>query len=206
MYENSKQVDSYRQILASVEYDVRAVLVKVADRLHNMRTLDSMRPDKQMKIAGETDYFYAPLANRLGLYDIKTELENLSFRFRCPQDYGDMVLLIEKQKEAEKAKMDAFIQNVRQVLDAKDIKVRIELQYRSPYSLWRKMQAKGCDFNHVDGVTASFYNDDVQVLTPKGDGIILPKGATALDFAFEIHTEVGFHAVYAHINGRLCSL
>ena len=68
------------------------------------------------------------------------------------------------------------------------------------------MQAKGCDFNHVDGVTASFYNDDVQVLTPKGDGIILPKGATALDFAFEIHTEVGLHAVYAHINGRLCSL
>lgn len=125
---------------------MRAVLVKVADRLHNMRTLDSMRPDKQMKIAGETDYFYAPLANRLGLYDIKTELENLSFRFRCPQDYGDMVLLIKKQKEAEKAEMDAFIQNVRQVLDAKGIKARIELQYRSPYSLWRKMQAKGCDF------------------------------------------------------------
>ena len=79
-YERSKQVDNYRQILASVEYDIRALLIKLADRLHNMRTLDSMRPDKQMKIAGETDYFYAPLANRLGLYHIKTELENLSFR------------------------------------------------------------------------------------------------------------------------------
>ena len=80
-YQHSKQVDNYRQILESVHYDIRALLIKLADRLHNMRTLDSMRPDKQMKIAGETDYFYAPLANRLGLYHIKTELENLSFRY-----------------------------------------------------------------------------------------------------------------------------
>ena len=70
-YDKSKQVDNYRQILASVQYDVRAILVKLADRLHNMRTLASMRPDKQMKIAGETDYFYAPLANRLGLYHVR---------------------------------------------------------------------------------------------------------------------------------------
>ena len=86
-YYKSKQVDNYRQILASVQYDVRAILVKLADRLHNMRTLASMRPDKQMKIAGETDYFYAPLANRLGLYHVKTELENLSFHYRCPREY-----------------------------------------------------------------------------------------------------------------------
>ena len=86
-YDKSKQVDNYRQILASVQYDVRAILVKLADRLHNMRTLASMRPDKQMKIAGETDYFYAPLANRLGLYHVKTELENLSFHYRCPREY-----------------------------------------------------------------------------------------------------------------------
>lgn len=83
-YDKSKQVDNYRQILASVQFDVRAILVKLADRLHNMRTLASMRPDKQMKIAGETDYFYAPLANRLGLYHVKTELEYLSFHYRCP--------------------------------------------------------------------------------------------------------------------------
>ena len=83
-YEVSKQVDNFKQMLDSVHYDIRALLLKLSDRLHNMRTLSSMRPDKQMKIAGETDYFYAPLANRLGLYKIKTELENLSFRFRCP--------------------------------------------------------------------------------------------------------------------------
>ena len=81
-YVQSKQVDNFRQILASMQDDVRALLIKLADRLHNMRTLDSMRADKQMKIAGETDYFYAPLANRLGLYHVKTELENLSFRYR----------------------------------------------------------------------------------------------------------------------------
>ena len=87
-YERSKQVDNYQQILESVQFDVRALLIKLADRLHNMRTLDSMRPDKQMKIAGETDYFYAPLANRLGLYHIKSELENLSFRYRCPREFA----------------------------------------------------------------------------------------------------------------------
>lgn len=76
-------MDNYRQILESVQYDIRALLIKLADRLHNMHTLKSMRPDKQMKIAGETDYFYAPLANRLGLYHIKTELENLTFHYRC---------------------------------------------------------------------------------------------------------------------------
>ena len=87
-YVQSKQVDNYRQILASMQFDVRALLIKLADRLHNMRTLNSMRPDKQMKIAGETDYFYAPLANRLGLYHVKSELENLSFKYRCPREYA----------------------------------------------------------------------------------------------------------------------
>lgn len=84
-YDQSKQVDNFRQILESVHSDVRALLIKLADRLHNMRTLEAQRPDKQLKIAGETDYFYAPLANRLGLYHIKSELENLSFRFRQPR-------------------------------------------------------------------------------------------------------------------------
>ena len=97
-YEYTKQVDNYRQILESVHYDIRALLVKLSDRLHNMRTLDSMRPDKQMKIAGETDFFYAPLAGRLGLYHVKTELENLSFRFRCPREYDVIFRQLEEDK------------------------------------------------------------------------------------------------------------
>ena len=340
-YEKSKQVDNYRQILASVQYDVRAILIKLADRLHNMRTLDSMRPDKQMKIAGETDYFYAPLANRLGLYHIKSELENLSFRYRCPREYAEIDALICEEKESNAINLRGFIDKLEGILNTDNI--RIEVCYRTPYSIWRKMQTSGCDYYHtdgryyirlvygcmhipeesedettniiwrilksnahfektsalhiyaqltdvfkerpgsvanyidnpkengyqsfhvkllsdqgvweevhissermvrnsrlgctaerteanvaqwiekfkevlrdvayhnkdmdyMDGVTSSFYNDDIMVFTPKGKGVILPKGATALDFAYEIHSEIGKHAVYARINGKLMSV
>ena len=151
-YEKSKQVDNCRQILASVQYDVCDILIKLADRLHNMRTLDSMRPDKQMKIAGETDYFYAPLANRLGLYHIKSELENLSFRYRCPREYADIEALLEKEKEDNKEILNTFVQEIENL--RKDISYpdyEVEVRYRTPYSIWRKMQATGCDFNHVSG-------------------------------------------------------
>ena len=322
-YDQSKQVDNFRQILSSVQYDVRAILVKLADRLHNMRTLSSMRPDKQMKIASETDYFYAPLANRLGLYNVKTELENLSFRYRCPREYEKIEKQLAELQLSEKPDVDAFIAKAKEILEANGIDVRIELRMRSPYSIWRKMQSKCCDFEHIDskhylriiykadglqeekkhslhiyallsdcfkerpcsvvnyinapkengyqsfhvkflntkgqweevhissermirnnrlgctaerteenlkawlekfkavlkdmayqtnemdymdGVTASFYYDNIMAFTPKGKCIVLPKFATALDFAFEIHTEVGLHAAYARINGKLSSV
>ena len=120
-YQHSKQVDNYRQILESVHYDIRALLIKLADRLHNMRTLDSMRPDKQMKIAGETDYFYAPLANRLGLYHIKTELENLSFRYRCPRDFAVLESMLEKEREADKARLTRFTELIDKILVEKGL-------------------------------------------------------------------------------------
>ena len=321
-YQHSKQVDNFRQILESVSFDIHALLIKLADRLHNMRTLSSMSSDKQMKIAGETDYFYAPLANRLGLYHIKSELENLSFRFRCPRDYTEMVQLVDSDIEQKHPHIEAFIAKMGEILEAKGLQARTEVRYRRPYSIWRKMQAKHCDFNHVpgrhyirviypqsehysekeyalkiyaaltdyfkerpgsvsnyinapkengyqsfhvkllreqgvweeihissermvrnsrlgcaaerteqnvhkwleklkailrtdvavngiqfmEGVTSSFYNDDIMVFTPAGQGIILPKNATALDFAFEIHSDIGRHAHYARINGRLCSV
>lgn len=117
-YELSKQLDNYRQLLNSMQYDIRAILVKLADRLHNMRTLASMKPEKQMKIAGETDYFYAPLANRLGLYNIKTELENLSFRFRCPDEYEEISSLIERHVEANKDNLETFRSQIAETLSA----------------------------------------------------------------------------------------
>ena len=89
-------------MIDSVKFDIRAMLIKLADRLHNMRTLSSMRPEKQMKIAGETDYFYAPLANRLGLFGVKIELENLRFKYRCPREYAEIEKMIEADKCAEK--------------------------------------------------------------------------------------------------------
>lgn len=322
VYEMSKQLDNYKQLLDSLLYDTRAILVKLADRLHNMRTLTSMKPEKQMKIAGETDYFYAPLANRLGLYNIKTELENLSFRFRCPDEYEEISGEIASHVARNKAKLDTFKRQISEELEKAGIKARVVVDYRRPFSLWRKMRKYGEDFNHLkyrhyievifdddaselneketalrvyciltdrfkekhgsisnyidspkengyqslhvkllpdfgrwqevhissesmvrrsqigyldernvenirrwiekfrkmlldtiknpkrdvkymEDITKAFYNDDIQVFTPKGEKVILPQNSTVLDFAFEVHTHLGLHAKYARINGRL---
>ncbi len=321
-YELSKQLDNYRQLLNSMQYDIRAILVKLADRLHNMRTLASMKPEKQMKIAGETDYFYAPLANRLGLYNIKTELENLSFRFRCPDEYEEISTLIARHVEANKENLETFRSQIEETLSAAGIKARVYVDYRRPFSLWRKMKKYGDDFNHLkyrhfvevvfdeaqttlsekemamkiyciltdrfkekhcsmsnyidapkengyqsihvkllpdfgrwqevhisseamirqsqlgcvaernesniqmwiekfrkvlhdtisgamrddrymEDIITAFYNDDIQVFTPTGKKIILPQNATAIDFAYEVHTDLGDHAKYVRINSRL---
>lgn len=134
-YEMSKQMDNYKQMLDSVQYDIRALLIKLADRLHNMRTLSSMPPHKQMKIAGETDYFYAPLANRLGLYGVKVELENLSLRYRCPQEYGEIEEMIRRDKELHETRLSAFTSMIREVLNQNDIRGEVAVEYREPYSL-----------------------------------------------------------------------
>ena len=322
-YEISKQVDNYKQMLNSIHYDIRALLVKLADRMHNMRTLSSMRPDKQMKIAGETDFFYAPLANRLGLYNVKIELENLSFRYRCPHEYEMIAGLIQKDKDSQQERLTAFTEKIREVLKQNGIDAQINIVYRAPYSIWRKMRKSGDDFSHIpfrhvvevvftctdeeqekdmalhiysrltnvfnekpcgiinyidspkengyqsfhvqllsnygcweevhicsermarasqlgvvaersednvrrwidkfrtvlkdlefhqkegdfiENVVTTFYNDDILVFTPKGKPVNLPKRATALDFAFEIHSHIGEHAYYARINGQLASV
>lgn len=321
-YELSKQLDNYRQLLNSMQYDIRAILVKLADRLHNMRTLESMKPEKQMKIAGETDYFYAPLANRLGLYNIKTELENLSFRFRCPDEFEEISALIARHVEANKDNLETFRSQIEATLVAAGVKARVYVDYRRPFSLWRKMKKYGDDFNHLkyrhfvevvfdehltadsekqmamriyciltdrfkekhcsmsnyidspkengyqsihvkllpdfgrwqevhisseamirqsqlgcvaertesnirmwiekfrtvlrdtissskrnerymEDIITAFYNDDIQVFTPEGRKIILPQNATVIDFAYEVHTDLGDHARYARINSRL---
>lgn len=148
-YDASLQVDNFRQMLASMEYDVRPLLVKLADRLHNMRTLAAMRADKQMKIAGETDYFYAPLANRLGLYHIKTELENLSFRYRCPHEYDEIKRLTDQDEAAQAERLSRFRDQIHDTLAKAGIETEVSVEYREPYSIWRKMHKYGDDFNHL---------------------------------------------------------
>ena len=148
-YRSTKQVDNFRQMLDSFQYDIRAMLIKLADRLHNMRTLSSMRPDKQMKIAGETDYFYAPLANRLGLYHVKTELENLSFKLRCPHEYAELDSLIRKDEEMQRERLARFCSQLKNTLLAQGIETDVRVEYRAPYSVWRKMAKFGDDFNHL---------------------------------------------------------
>ena len=319
----SQQVDNFKQMLNSMQRDIRPIFVKLADRLHNMRTLSSMKPNKQMKIAGETDYFYAPLANRLGLYYVKTELENLSFKFRCPHDYAEIVNLIEGDRRHQKERLERFRRQVKATLLESGIEAEVTIEYREPYSIWRKMKKYGDDFNHLkyrhfteiifkvpegsdeketalkiysiltdsfkekpgglsnyidspkengyqslhvklladfgrwqevhinsermaedshrgldtrhsqeyierwlhkfrstlrdignheigidfmEKVTASFYNDDIMVFTPRLKTIMLPQKASVLDFAYEISTPTGDHAKYARINGFLAAV
>ena len=173
-YVDSLQVDNFRQMLDSVQYDIRALLVKLADRLHNMRTLSSMAPDKQMKIAGETDYFYAPLANRLGFYNVKTELENLSFRFRCPHEYEELKTLIARDQEAQSERLGLFVREIEDTLNAAGLKARVYVEYRHPYSIWRKMHKYGDDFNHLK----YRHFTDVVFETPEGES----EKATALKY------------------------
>ena len=321
-YYMSKQVDNFKQMLDSLHYDIRAILIKLADRLHNMRTLDSMLPDKQMKIAGETDYFYAPLANRLGLYGIRRELENLSLRYRCPLEYKELEEELAEDIQKNEERLNHFTTRIVELLREKGIRTRTEVRYRQPYSLWRKIQSTGRDFKHLeyrhvirliypadkpeeekqiclhiysiltdvfkekpesivnyidspkengyqsfhirlldeqgiweeihissermvrnsklgiterlgykrdnwiekfrealqdmanqnmeggfmDSVVSSLYNEDITVFSPRGTAISLPQRATVLDYAFEIHSEIGLHAQYAKVNGKLCSI
>lgn len=149
-FEMSKQLDNFKHMLGAMRGDIRGILIKLADRLHNMRTLQSMRADKQMKIAGETDYFYAPLANRLGYYDVKTELENLSFRYRCPHEYEEFVELMTKDKERNSQRLMLFVEDIEAVLEKNSIKANVSVVYREPYSLWRKMKKQNRDFHHLD--------------------------------------------------------
>ena len=164
-YEMSKQLDNFKQMLTSVQYDIRALLVKLADRLHNMRTLSSMRPDKQMKIAGETDYFYAPLATRLGLYNVKTELENLSLRFRCPHEYSELISRIEADSKSNYARLKIFTDEISSILKRGGIRARVFVEYRRPYSLWRKMNKYGDDFDHLK------YRHFVEIVFKEEEGI-----------------------------------
>ena len=334
-YELSMQVDNIRKMLMTIQYDIRALLIKLADRLHNMRTLADMPLHKQMKITGETDFFFAPLANRLGLYNVKTELENLSFKFRSPEEYARIQKILDDYAIETQGIRNRFVAPIEQMLRDHDINATMTQDIRSVYSIWRHMQQKQVPFrrlesvyvfnivfelktggqceiseknqcleiyslltdlytervgsfhNYVDnpkangyeglhcmfmtehgtwaevhikskrmleasirgsivkrhkhvgiggvdawveefrgtlkdmvyhdgfnnkdgffleGVKANLYTDDIRVFTPKGEQILLPSNATALDFAYVIHSEIGDHALFARVNGMLCSI
>ncbi len=170
VYTTTKQVDNYQQILASMHYDIRAVIVKISDRLHNMRTLESMRPDKQMKIAGETDCFYAPLANRLGLFEVKSDLENLSLKYRCGSEYDELERLISKDKEDSSQRLTTFCKDVQGTLKDHGIQCRVETFWRRPYSIWRRMRQQQVDFHHLPNryyIRITFWGDTMD--TPLTD-------------------------------------
>lgn len=159
----SVQAENFRKLLLSMSTDIRVVLIKMADRLHNMRTLGSMRPEKQYKIAGETLYVYAPLAHRLGLFKIKQQLEDLAFRYEHPQKYAEITAqLSETQKHRERI-VEEFVAPVRKKLDEAGFKYEIKARVKSAYSIFNKMEHKHIPFSEIYDVYAVrviFENED----------------------------------------------
>ena len=323
----SLQAENFRKMLLTLNDDPRVIIIKIADRLHNMQTMDAMRPDKQRKISSETLYIYAPLAHRMGLYNIKTELEDLSLKYTEPEVYFDIKNKIKDSKEEQ----DKFIQDFKKViqdsLDSQGLDCNIQGRPKSIHSIRRKILGQGVSFDEVydkfairiiyksdpadekfiawkiysivtdnfrpnptrlrdwisspkttgyealhitvmgaegrwvevqirsermheiaeKGYAAHFkykqgddgdkgldewigrlqealespetsavdfvenfklnlYNKEIFIFTPKGELKSLPKGATPLDFAFSVHTEVGMRTRGARVNGKLVPL
>ncbi|MCR4854135.1 MAG: RelA/SpoT family protein [Prevotella sp.] len=150
----SAQAENFKKLLLTMSDDIRVILIKIADRLHNMRTLESQPANKQYKIAGETLYIYAPLANRLGLNKIKTELENLSFRFEHPEEYKAITKKLEITQEQRDELFSNFTAPIRQALDQMGVDYEIKARVKSPYSIWNKMQNKNITFNEIYDILA----------------------------------------------------
>ncbi|WP_052911066.1 RelA/SpoT family protein [Riemerella anatipestifer] len=324
----SIQSENYRKLLLTLSEDFRVILVKIADRLHNMRTLDSMRPDKQKKIASETVYIYAPLAHRLGLYNIKSELEDLSLKYNNPEVYTEITSKLDLAKEQREGYLEEFKNEVSEYLSKEGLNFKIKGRTKAISSIYRKMLKQNVGFEEVydnyairiiyksdlknekflawkiysivtdlyksnpqrmrdwisaprstgyeslhltvlgpdnkwievqirsermdeiaekgvaahykykegfkrnsddtnfeqwvtqirevlenqetmstsellDDIKLNLYSKEVFVFTPKGEVTILPKNATALDFAFSVHTDLGMKCLGAKINGKL---
>ncbi|WP_298346643.1 RelA/SpoT family protein [uncultured Algibacter sp.] len=322
----SLQAENFRKMLLTLNDDIRVIIIKIADRLHNMQTMDSMRPDKQIKIASETLYIYAPLAHRIGLYNIKTELEDLGLKYTEPDVYNDILSKIKESKEEQDDYIAQFSEVIENSLKKENLNYIIKGRPKSIFSIRKKMIAQGVSFDEVydkfairiiykcdsDPVNEKFiawkiysivtdhfrpnpirlrdwisspkstgyealhitvmgpkgnwvevqirsermheiaekgyaahykykqvnekednleswinrlqealenpdmnavdfveqfklnlYSKEIFVFTPGGDLKSLPKGATALDFAFSIHTEVGMKTRGAKVNGKL---
>ena len=150
----SAQAENFKKLLLTMSDDIRVILIKICDRLHNMRTLQSQPANKQYKIAGETLYIYAPLANRLGLYKIKTELEDLSFSYEHPEAYQSIQAKLASTQQSRHELFDQFTSPIREALDQMGIDYTIKERVKSPYSIWNKMQNKHVPFEEIYDILA----------------------------------------------------
>lgn len=150
----SQQAETFKKLLLMMSDDIRVILIKISDRLHNMRTLSSMLPSKQYKIAAETLYIFAPIADRLGLSKIKTELENLSFKYEHPEEYNKVVKQLEDSRVERDDVISKFTPAIRERLDKMGINYTIKARIKSPYSIWMKMQNKHIPFEEVFDILA----------------------------------------------------
>ena len=145
----SAQAENFKKLLLTMPEDIRVILIKIADRLHNMRTLGSMLPSKQYKIAGETLYIYAPLAHRLGLFAIKTELEDLSFKYEHPDTYEEISQKVAASEEDRVKLFKHFANPISERLKTLGFDFEIKARVKSIYSIWNKMQVKNIPFEEI---------------------------------------------------------
>ncbi|MBP5645331.1 MAG: bifunctional (p)ppGpp synthetase/guanosine-3',5'-bis(diphosphate) 3'-pyrophosphohydrolase, partial [Bacteroidales bacterium] len=150
----SAQAENFKKLLLTMSDDIRVILIKIADRLHNMRTLESQPANKQYKIAGETLYIYAPLAHRLGLYKIKSELENLSFRFEHPEEFASIKSKLASTEAKRHELFDEFIVPIEVELQKMGLNYTIKERVKTPYSIWTKMQNKHVTFEEIYDILA----------------------------------------------------
>ena len=150
----SEQAENFRKLLLTISEDIRVVLIKIADRLHNMRTLGSQPKEKQYKIAGETQYIYAPLAHRLGLFPIKTELEDLSFKYEHPETWQDIHDKLEAIKSTKLESYETFAKPIRERLESMGYTFTLKARIKSVYSIWKKMVRQQCAFEDVYDIMA----------------------------------------------------
>ena len=151
----SEQAENFRKLLLTISEDIRVVLIKIADRLHNMRTLGSQPKEKQYKIAGETQYIYAPLAHRLGLFPIKTELEDLSFKYEHPETWQEIHDKLEAIKASKLESYETFTKPIRERLESMGYTFTINARIKSVYSIWKKMVKQQCAFEDVYDIMAA---------------------------------------------------
>ena len=150
----SAQAENFKKLLLTMSDDIRVILIKICDRLHNMRTLDSQPANKQYKIAGETLYIYAPLANRLGLNKIKSELENLSFKFEHPDDFASIEAKLQSTQMSRDELFTQFTNPIEDALKKMGIQYEIKERIKTPYSIWNKMQNKHVTFEEIYDILA----------------------------------------------------
>ncbi len=150
----SAQAENFRKLLLTMSSDIRVILIKIADRLHNMRTLDAMRPAKQYKIAAETMFIYAPLAHRLGLFAVKSELEDLSFKYEHPEEYRVINEKLKKTEQQRQQLFENFAWPIRQRMLTLALTYEMKARVKSAYSIWTKMNAKGVPFEDIYDIFA----------------------------------------------------
>src|SRR5204862_442875 len=210
------EAENYRKMVVAMAEDVRVILVKLADRLHNLRTIEYRGRQKQIQKSKEAIEVYAPLAHRLGIHALKWELEDLAFQTLHPRKFEEIKTMVAERRADREAHVAEAAKVLSQELAKVDIPAEISGRAKHFYSIYDKMAKRGREFNEIYDLNAmrvivksfrtDLFDEEVFVFTPKGEVKTLPAGATPIDFAYAVHTDVGHRTVGAKVNGRIVPL